>query len=326
MRNIAVIGAGMAGCALARRLVDAGIGVHVFDKGRAAGGRMATRIDGRLRFDHGAQFMSVRGERLATTLSDWQRAGVVAPWPQASPVPGDGAIRWVGVPGMNAVAPRLLWGAEVSNAATVSGIGVDPLGWWLACGSGRLPDCFDAVLVTVPAPQAAGLFATCIGADATPFAEAMRCIRYAPCWTLMLSFDLRLDAADCLRFAPGGVLSWAARDSSKPQRDLARECWVIHADAQWSAGHAELSLTQAATLLFDAFAAALDVTATPAHRVAHRWRHARVVEPLGRSCLWDEKSRLGYASDGCLGERIEDAFDSANALADRVLQTGAGGC
>ena len=325
MRNIAVIGAGMAGCALARRLVDGGFSVHVFDKGRAAGGRMATRIDGRLRFDHGAQFMSVRGDGLANALADWQRAGVVAPWSQAASASGDGGTRWVGVPGMNALAPRLLWGAEVSNRVTVSGIGTDALGWWLASEAGRLPDCFDAVLVTIPAPQAAVLFDICAGVDSALFADAMRRIRYAPCWALMLSFDERLDAVDCLRFPPGGVLGWAARDSSKPQRDPARECWVVHADPQWSAEHVELLPAQAATLLFDAFAAALGVTAVPVHQVAHRWRHARVVQALGRECLWDETHRLGYASDGCLGERLEDAFDSANALADGVLQMGAGG-
>ncbi len=314
----------MAGCALARRLVDAGLSVHVFDKGRAAGGRMATRVDGRRRFDHGAQFMSIRGNRLAAMLVDWQRAGGVAPWPQATRSSGEGGVRWVGVPGMNALAPRLLWGAEVSNGTTVSAIGADRLGWWLACGSGRLPDCFDAVLVTIPAPQAAGLFANCAGVDATHFAETVRRIRYAPCWTLMLSFDVRLDAADCLRFEPGGVLNWAARDSCKPQRDAASECWVVHADPQWSAAHLELSPGQIVSLLFEAFAAALGVTAAPVHQAAHRWRHARVVEPLGQDCLWDGVNRIGYASDGCLGERIEDAFDSANALADRVLQTGAG--
>lgn len=326
MRDIAVIGAGMAGCTLARRLIDGGFNVHVFDKGHAAGGRMATRVDGRLRFDHGAQFMSIRGKALALMLADWQRAGVVAPWPQAARTSGEEGVRWVGVPGMNALAPRMLWGAEVNNGTTVSAIGADRLGWWLACASGRLPDCFDAVLVTVPAPQAAGLFANCTGVDARHFADAVRRIRYVPCWTLMLSFDVPLDAADCLRFEPGGVLNWAARDSSKPQRDATSECWVVHADPQWSAAQVELSAVQVAPLLFKAFAEALGVTAVPVHQAAHRWRHARVVEPLGQDCLWDGASRIGYASDGCLGERIEDAFDSANALADRLLQAGVNGC
>lgn len=316
MQNIAVIGAGMAGCTLARRLIDAGCVVHVFDKGRAAGGRMATRAEGRLRFDHGAQFVTVRGDALRAQLGDWQGAGVIACWPSAS---RDGDTHWVGVPGMNALAPRMLWGADLHAHTVITGLGADRLGWWLASEAGMLSDCFDAVLVTLPAPQATGLLERCAGFDAGPFVEALRKIRYAPCWTLMLAFEERIDAADCLRFPGGGILNWAARDSSKPTRDETRECWVVHADAVWSEAHLELAAEDVAVLMYEAFAQATGCSTRALHSRAHRWRYARVTETLGSSCLWDAKAHLGYASDGCLGERIEDAFDSANALADRVL-------
>lgn len=320
MHNIAVIGAGMAGCTLARRLVDAGRRVHVFDKGRAAGGRMATRVAGRLRFDHGAQFMSVRGDAMRARLPEWQQAGVLARWPQAAV--GD-SERWVAVPGMNALAPRMLWGAEFSAQTLIHTLGADRFGWWLAEESGTLPDCFDAVLVTLPAPQAVTLFERSTGAGLARFIDAMRQIRYAPCWTLMLSLPERLDVADCLRFPAGGALNWAARDSGKPQRDASRECWVVHADPLWSQQHLECEPEQIEALLTAAFADAVGRAVSPVQRCAHRWRYARVVEALGQPCLWDADARVGYASDGCLGERIEDAFDSANALADRVLEAGA---
>ena len=41
--SIAIIGAGMAGISCARALREAGREVVLFDKGRAAGGRMATK-------------------------------------------------------------------------------------------------------------------------------------------------------------------------------------------------------------------------------------------------------------------------------------------
>lgn len=320
MHNIAVIGAGMAGCTLARRLVDAGRRVHVFDKGRAAGGRMATRVAGRLRFDHGAQFMSVRGDAMQALLPEWQRAGVLARWPQAAV---DGDERWVAVPGMNALAPRMLWGAEFNAQTLIHSMGADRFGWWLAEESGMLPDCFDAVLVTLPAPQAAALFGRSTGNGLHPFIDAMQHIRYAPCWTLMLALPERLAAVDCMRFPAGGALNWAARDSGKPQRDASRECWVVHADPLWSRQHLECPPEEIEALLTEAFSEAIGRAVTPLQRCAHRWRHARVVEALGQACLWDANARLGYASDGCLGERIEDAFDSANALADQVLAASA---
>lgn len=316
MRDIAVIGAGMAGCTLARRMVEAGLSVQVFDQGRAAGGRMATWRAGRVQFDHGAQYMTVRGEALASHLADWRRAGVVAAW---APEGLDDAARWVGVPGMNTIAPRMLWGAEVHMETMITGIGCDQFGWWLATETGRLPACFDAVLVTLPAPQAAALFGRCTDVDVGMFADAMPRIRYAPCWALMLSFDARLDVPDCLRPAPGGVLGWAARDSSKPQRDAGADNWVIHAAPDWSQVNADQSAGHIETLLFDAFRAAVGSVPAPQYQRAHHWRDARVIAALGVDCLWDRRSGLGYASDGCLGERIEDAFNSANALAGQLL-------
>ena len=58
-----VVGAGISGLLAARELSDAGWRVTVLDKGRGVGGRMATRRTGGARFDHGAQFFTVRDER-----------------------------------------------------------------------------------------------------------------------------------------------------------------------------------------------------------------------------------------------------------------------
>ena len=52
----------MAGVVAARELTRNGDDVVVMDKGRSPGGRMATRRDGDARFDHGAQFFTVRDE------------------------------------------------------------------------------------------------------------------------------------------------------------------------------------------------------------------------------------------------------------------------
>ena len=60
--TVAILGAGMAGAAAARRLAEAGLDVRVFDKGRGIGGRMATRrTEAGARFDHGAQFFRAKG-------------------------------------------------------------------------------------------------------------------------------------------------------------------------------------------------------------------------------------------------------------------------
>ena len=63
--HFAVIGAGMAGVACARTLLQAGHRVSVFEKSRGFGGRMATRSTEFGGFDHGAQYFTVRDSRFA---------------------------------------------------------------------------------------------------------------------------------------------------------------------------------------------------------------------------------------------------------------------
>ena len=57
--RVAIVGAGVAGLAAARRLAGHGIPVTVLEKSRGLGGRCATRRvrtgSDELRFDHGAQ-------------------------------------------------------------------------------------------------------------------------------------------------------------------------------------------------------------------------------------------------------------------------------
>ena len=66
--KVAIVGAGMAGLAAARTLVDRGARVVLFDKGGSVGGRCATRGQDLGGFDHGAQRFSARSERFATLV------------------------------------------------------------------------------------------------------------------------------------------------------------------------------------------------------------------------------------------------------------------
>ena len=75
-----VIGGGLAGLTAAGRLRDAGRDVVVVDKGRRPGGRANTREHDMHRFDHGAQFFTVRDPRVTPLLDDWLHTGLVAPW------------------------------------------------------------------------------------------------------------------------------------------------------------------------------------------------------------------------------------------------------
>ena len=78
--RIAVVGAGVAGLAAARRLAELGAAVTVLEKSRGPGGRAATRHDGPLRFDHGMQFFTARRDPFRRQVTECIDRGVVGVW------------------------------------------------------------------------------------------------------------------------------------------------------------------------------------------------------------------------------------------------------
>jgi len=318
--RIAVIGAGIAGLACARELAGADARVTVFERSRGLGGRLGTRRQGNLAFDHGAQYVTARSRPFLKYVEVARRAGVAHAWrprlmedDRSFDAPFD---QWhVGMPGMSAIVRPLARGIELQT-----GVGVHELlqgvhGWELHTDSGRQRRVFDAVVVAVPAPQAL----TLLGPHGRAFRH-LAGVRMSPCWTAMLAFDEPFDAGAEVRRWTRGPLAWAACDSSKARRPPGPQCWVVHAAAAWSQEHLDADAAEAARLMLQEFARELDVALPPpVHLQAHRWRHAFVEQPLGLPCLVDEEIAAGACGDWCIAPRVEAAFESGRALAHSVL-------
>ncbi|WP_280141600.1 NAD(P)-binding protein [Methylobacterium sp. UNC300MFChir4.1] len=300
---VAVLGAGMAGAAAARRLAEAGFRVRVFDKGRGVGGRMATRRVGEMQFDHGAQFMRARGPAFAAELGRWTRLGIVAPWA--------GSDRHVGVPGMTEPVRALLSDLPVSSATTVVRLRRQGARWHLEDAAGIVHGPFDAVAITVPAPQVRTLL------EASGVAlPGVRRATYAPCWSLMVATETRpRDVLVQPRTDPIGLI---AHDSAKPGRPAGSRL-TVHATPAWSRGHLEAPREAVIAALLGAAEDVLGATLRPSHAEAHRWRYAQVETALEQPCLYDPDLRLGAGGDWSLGARIEAAYDSGQALARCLL-------
>ncbi len=70
-QKIGIIGAGLSGLEAGRILQRHGASVTLFDKARRPGGRANTREHGPYRFDHGAQFFTVRDPAVRSRLDTW---------------------------------------------------------------------------------------------------------------------------------------------------------------------------------------------------------------------------------------------------------------
>jgi renalase len=331
--RVAVVGGGMAGMAAARTLTDQNAKVVVFDKGRGPGGRMSTRRQDDLWFDHGAQYFTTKDERFERLVESWVHAGVAGQWRgrigQMNALGtiterSDDLVRYIGIPGMNAVLRHLsetLGGhGEVRFGSRVVAAHFAKGRWSLKDDRNTDLGMFDALIVALPAPQAADLLI-----DSPSLRDQALSVRMRPCWSAMVSFNARVpvefdgifvNLAGALNSAP---LSWVARDSSKPQRPR-RETWVLHASPDWSEANVDRDKGAVAQELLKAFFEALGVPALPMITLqAHRWRFANTDQRTNEGCLVDRERLIAACGDWAHGGRVEGAYLSGVAAAGSVL-------
>lgn len=339
-RNLAVIGAGMAGITCARTLHQAGHQVTLFEKNAEVGGRMATVDSAFGSFDSGAQYFTVRDPRFAVALKTvpglckaWS-ANTVRVLDELGRVTAAGLParepHWVPVPGMQALlqawAQPLMEDARVEMQTRVTRIEVDaldPQRWQLrtagANDAQHVYSGFDGVLIATPPPPARDLIL--ISKLAQLFNPGLDAVHVAPCWTLMLAFPQAMQPNlsalgpqwNAARSTHHRV-AWLARESSKPGRGSV-ERWTVQASASWSAEHLMDDEARVQAKLLKAFSEVTGIRAVPAHVQTRRWLHAQTTAPLGKSHLWQAKAGLGLCGDWCIGHRVEDAFVSGLELA-----------
>ena len=307
--KFAIIGAGMAGLSCADALKQGGHTVQLHDKGRGPGGRMSTRRMatelGEASFDHGAQYFTARDPHFRRQVDGWCAAEVAAPWPAA------GEEAWVGAPGMNSLIRHMAASHAVSWGSLVTGMVRSGKDWWLV-GEEAKQGPFDAVILAIPAEQAAAI----LSLHDFAMARVALMARSQPCWTGMFVFDAPLDHASGV-IRDTGDLAWAARNNAKPARS-GPEAWVVQANRAWSATWLEASQEEVADRLLAALAEATgQAILEPVAATAHRWRYA-LSAGTGDGALWNGELGIGTCGDWLLGPRIECAWLSGQMLADKI--------
>lgn len=328
-QRIAVVGAGIAGLACARRLRRQGATVVVFEAARQVGGRVATLDTASGPFDTGAQYFTARHHAFKRALGPWLNKGRVAPWTGrivalqrgVSSDKSDSAQRYVALPGMRALAEELARGLDVRLVARVSGLRLAGRRWQIELAGQPAPAAdagFDCVVLAVPPATAGELLP-----PGSPLRAPLDAVRWEAVWALLLALPRRVPVDfDGAFVNDDPLLAWVARDSAKPARPKVEgvaERWVLHAQPRWSREHAEISEREAIDWLSNSFVASVGKPLRPVLSIAQRWDHARPLNPLPDRCLWDAVAGIGLAGDWCGGPRIEGAFLSGLALAEKMM-------
>lgn len=330
MLNIAVIGSGLAGLTAARQLQHAGHHVTVYEKAMGVSGRMSTRQTEIGGFDHGAQYFTASTARFRKEVSDWIKHGWVAEWDGRIVALEHGkvttekkrTVRYVAVPGMNALGKQLQHGLDVRTEHTITACERWNSQWLLrfrspATAIEATAGPFDRIILAIPAEQAAPLLSV-----VPELAAEASAVHMSPCWTMMLGFPFELNLPFDGAFVQSHRLNWIARDNAKPGR-RAGERWIAQAGPAWSEEHLRDEPERVLEKMLKAFHEETGSQIQPMHAVVHRWAYAQAEKPVAADFLYSEEFGIGACGDWFSaglegGGKIENAFLSALNLSKKI--------
>jgi renalase len=308
--RVIVVGAGLSGLVAARTLTHAGHEVVVFDKGRSAGGRCATRRIGDAVVDHGAQFFTVRDDEFSRLVAEWIEARVVTEWCRGFDG-SDGHPRYCGVGGMTTIAKHLATGLDVRYNAMVFTIDRESHGWCVRLDDGSRFDA-DGVIVTCPIPQSVALLVHA----GLEIPDGIRTTEYDKTIAALVVVE-----GESLIPPPGGIqnaddtFSFIADNHAKGISPVA--ALTFHCNATFSEDHWWHDTTSTHQLVMRRAQPWIG-TARVVSDQPKRWRMATPRSVWPERC-WSH-DRLVLAGDAFGGPRIEGAVLSGLAAARRVVE------
>jgi len=318
MTKTIILGAGLAGLTAARELQAHGHEVEVIDKGRGVGGRLATRRMGDARLDHGAQFFTTRGQGFADVVAQACDADVVAEWCRGF-AHTDGYPRYRGAQGMTSLAKWLATDVDVKLNVEVDRIESSDGTVTFLTNDGTAIASASQAVVTAPIPQMLNLFDRGNVRPDDSLDAALRNTEYFATLALLavVEGEPNIDEPGGMQFDSGPFTFIAdnQRKGISPVRAL-----TFHAEHDYSlrrfdddpdAVHAEL-IAQASPWLGQA---------SIVESQLKKWRYAGPVTPLPERTYLIESNgtRIALAGDAFAGPKVEGAFNSGHAAAQRLL-------
>lgn len=321
MKKCIVIGAGMAGLTAASLLQESNQWqVTVLDKGRGVGGRMATRRLGEGgKADHGAQYFSTKSPDFIRWNNGWKTLSISSHWFDLPGSSGAMYPRFIGTKGMSGIPKFMAESLDVQTQQRVISIQKKENTWILDTENGAQFEA-DAVLCTIPAPQAYDLIQNSPISLHEETKKILQEIHYDPCFAVMAVLD-RPSAIP----SPGGMkiedspIGWISDNFLKGISEI--PTLTIHATAAFSQENLERDQNEVKALLLDAAAPWL-VGRNIEESSIHRWRYSLASQRYAASFfVADDTHSFLFGGDGFGDGNVEGAFLSGKRMAEYLVNS-----
>ena len=331
MKDVAIIGAGMAGLVCAQQLSQAGYSVLIVEKSRGLGGRVATRRLHDTFADHGACYLKPKDEITTRFAELLCQHNVLKVWDGIfieETVSGDiispsTPCRYIAPQGMSSIAKFLSKGLNILLNQRVIAINQTPEKWCLTVEGNNEEITAKALVVAIPAPQALALLQPLATTLNTKFINKLASVEFFPSISVMAGYSPTCqplpewNAVTLL----SEILVWIGYDSSK-RINASQPTFVVQSNLNFAQTHLETpDLQPVAQQMLQVAASAVKFPwlSTPEWMQVHRWRYAFPENPLEETFLTAETSLpLVCCGDWCGGNLIAGAMHSGIAAANQI--------
>ena len=305
MKNIIIIGSGIAGLSAANYLSSKNFNVTVLDKGKYPGGRISTRRGEDFIFNHGAQFFTAKSNEFKKICNRAVNDNVLVNWVDSK------TNRFIGNPDMREFSLWLSQNLTIFQENVVERLDYNEQ---FIVNTNKKKFTCDGLIITAPSSQTASLIKNL---DET-FHELIEKVEYFPCWCVMLS--LRDMSLKNFYIDEKSIFNWIVSENNKIKNQLNHNCLTIHTNERFSVENLDETKEVALDKIVQEFTKIYQVkTQDIIYKNIHRWRYAKVKKPFPQEeNKISKKIPFGIAGDWCPpsqdkhyngnGQRVEDAY------------------
>ncbi len=335
MKDVVVIGAGMAGLVCAQQLSQAGYSVLVVEKSCGLGGRVATRRLHDTFADHGACYLKPQDELMTRFVELLCQRDVLRVWDgvflekptvsdniTSSSTPSTEVSRYIAPEGMSSIAKFLAQGLNILLNQRAIAIHSNNEKWLLTLESSDEQITAKALVVAIPAPQALALLQPLATTVDTKFIDKLASVEFLPSISVMAAYSPKersLLEWNAVTLQNDEILTWIGYEGSK--RTTVQPVFVVQSSASFAETHLETVDLQPVGQQMLQVAADLvkfPWLSNPEWMQVHRWRYGFPQSPLKEILTAQTSLPLVSCGDWCGGNLISDAMHSGIAAANQI--------